>query len=171
MSRDQKFFDMYSLVIGALVVFALGIYVLAAKMSESTQGVYTRETAEYQAAVADRIRPVGQVYMPGEEVAASAPVAAAVEEPEPVATAMTGPQVYNTACLACHSSGVGGSPIVGDAAEWAGRIAQGIDVLYDHAINGFDGDALTPMLPKGGRADLSDQEVRDAVDYMVAESS
>ena len=171
MSRDQKFFDMYSLVIGALVVFALGIYVLAAKMSERTQGVYTRETAEYQAAVADRIRPVGQVYMPGEEVEASAPVAAVVEEPEPVATAMTGPQVYNTACLACHSSGVGGSPIVGDTAEWAGRIAQGIDVLYDHAINGFDGDALTPMLPKGGRADLSDQEVRDAVDYMVAESS
>ena len=46
-----------------------------------------------------------------------------------------------------------------------------MDVLYDHAINGFDGDAMTPMLPKGGRMDLSDQEVRDAVDYMIEESS
>jgi cytochrome c len=43
-------------------------------------------------------------------------------------------------------------------------------LLYDHAINGFQGDAPTPMLPKGGRVDLSDQEVRDAVDYMVSES-
>ncbi len=171
MSRDQKFFDMYSLVIGVLVVVALGIFVLAMEMSERTQGIYTRDTAEYQAAVVARIRPVGEVYMPGEEVEAAVPVVATVEEPEPVATAMTGPQVYNTACLACHSSGVGGSPIVGDTAEWADRIAQGIDVLYDHAINGFDGDALTPMLPKGGRMDLTDQEVRDAVDYMVAESS
>ena len=171
MSRDQKFFDMYSLVIGVLAAVALAILVLAMKMSDLTQGIYTRDTAEYQDAVAERIRPVGQVYLPGEEQAAEAPVVEAVAEPEPVATAMTGPQVYNTACLACHSTGVGGSPIVGDVAEWTDRIAQGNDVLYDHAINGFDGDAATPMLPKGGRVDLSDQEVRDAVDYMVAESS
>ena len=171
MSRDQKFFDMYSLVIGVLVVFALAIFVLAMKMSQRTQDVYTRDTAEYQAAVAERIRPVGQVYMPGEEQEAPVPVVETIEEPEPVATTMTGPQVYNAACLACHSSGAGGSPIVGDTEQWTGRIAQGIDALYDHAINGFDGDALTPMLPKGGRVDLSDQEVRDAVDYMVEESS
>ena len=171
MSRDQKFFDMYSLVIGVLVVAAIGILVLAMEMSERTQGVYTRETAEYQAAVAERIRPVGQVYLPGDERQAAAPVAEPVAEPEPVATAMTGPQVYNSACLACHSTGVGGAPVVGDAAQWTDRIAQGVDVLYDHAINGFDGDAMTPMLPKGGRMDLSDQEVRDAVDYMIAEST
>ena len=171
MSRDQKFFDMYSLVIGALVVIAIGIYVLAVEMSDRTQGVYTRETAEYQAAVAERIRPVGQVYLPGEEQQADAPVAEPVAEPEPVAAGMTGPQVYNSACLACHATGAGGAPVVGDAAQWVDRLAQGADVLYDHAINGFDGDAMTPMLPKGGRMDLSDQEVRDAVDYMIEESS
>ncbi len=171
MSRDQKFFDMYSLVIGVLAAVALAILVLAMKMSDLTQGVYTRDTAEYQAAVAERIAPVGKVYLPGEEQQAAAPVVEAAPEPAPVATTMTGPQVYNTACLACHATGAGGSPIVGDTAQWAGRIAQGADTLYDHAINGFDGDAATPMLPKGGRADLSDQEVRDAVDYMIAESS
>ena len=111
MSRDQKFFDMYSLVIGALVVVALGIYVLATAMSERTQGVYMRDTAEYQAAVAERIRPVGAVYMPGEEQEAPVPVAETIEEPEPVAAAMTGPQVYNMACNACHGTGAAGAPI------------------------------------------------------------
>jgi cytochrome c5 len=170
LSRDQKFFDMYSLVIGILAAFALGILVLAMKMSDLTQGVYTRDADEYQAAVADRIRPLGQVYLPGEEQQSAAPVAETVPDPEPVATTMTGPQVYNAACNVCHGSGVGGAPIVGDTAEWETRIAQGSDVLYDHAINGFSGEAATPMLPKGGRVDLSDQEVRDAVDYMVSES-
>lgn len=170
MSRDQKFFDMYSLVIGGLIVFALAIFVLALMMSERTQGVFIRETAEYQEAVAERIRPLGDVYLPGEEQEASAPTVATATEPEPVATLMTGPQVYNAACNACHGNGVGGAPVVGDVAAWAPRIAQGMDVLNDHAINGFDGDAATPMLAKGGRVDLSDQEVIDAVAYMVEQS-
>ena len=170
MSRDQKFFDMYSLVIGVLVVAAIGIYILAAKMSESTQQVYTRETAEYQAAVLERIAPVGEVYLPGEEQQADAPVVETAAEPEPIATAMTGPQVYNTACLACHASGVGGAPVVGDTAQWADRIAQGVDVLTRHALEGFSGGAGY-MPPKGGRIDLSDEEVASAVDYMVDESS
>lgn len=170
MSRDQKFFDMYSLVIGILAAFALAILVLAMKMSDLTQGVYVRDAAEYQAAVAERIRPLGQVYLPGEEHAAEAPKVTATPEPEPVATVMTGPQVYNAACKACHGAGVGGAPIMGDVAEWAPRIAKGADVLNDHAINGFDGEAATPMIPKGGRVDLSDQEIIDAVTYMVEQS-
>ena len=170
MSRDQKFFDLYSLVIGILAAFALAILVLAMKMSDLTQGVYTRDTDEYQMAVTERIKPFGQVYLPGEEIQATAPIAETVPEPAPVATARTGPQVYNEACNVCHGNGVGGAPITGDVAAWTARIAKGRDVLYDHAINGFDGDAPTPMLAKGGRMDLSDQEVRDAVDFMIAES-
>jgi cytochrome c5 len=170
LSRDQKFFDLYSLVIGILAAVALAIFVLAMKMSDLTQGVYTRDTAEYQAAVAERIRPFGEVYLPGEEHEAPAPKVAIATEPAPVATVMSGPQVYNAACIACHGSGVGGAPVVGDTQEWAARIAQGTAVLNDHAINGFDGDAAAPMLAKGGRMDLSDQEVIDAVAYMVSES-
>ncbi len=170
MSRDQKFFDRNSLVIVVLAAIALVILlVLAMKMSDLTQDVYTRDTAEYQAAVAERIAPVGQVYLPGDERDPSAPVVETAAEPEPVAAALTGPQVYNTACLACHSTGVGGAPVVGDAAQWTDRIGQGIDVLYDHAINGFTGTGFMPA--KGARADLSDDEVSAAVDYMVGESS
>lgn len=161
---------MYSLVIGVSLAIAIAFFVLASKMSDLTQGVYTRDTAEYQARVESHIRPFGQVYLPGDEQQAAAPVIETVATPEPVATVMTGPQVYNAACNVCHGSGVGGAPIVGDVAEWAPRIAQGMDMLNDHAVNGFDGDAATPMLAKGGRADLSDQEVIDAVVYMVNES-
>ena len=169
MDRDQKFFDMYSLVIGGLAIAALGIFVLAMKISDRTQAVYTRDGAEYQAAIAERIRPVGEVYLPGEEAAAAAPRAETVSEPEPVAAAMSGPQVYNSACLACHGAGIGGAPVLGSADAWADRIAQGIDVLKDHAINGYQGSAGY-MPAKGGRMDLSDEEVASAVDYMVSES-
>lgn len=169
MSRDQKFFDLYSLVIGVLAAFALAIFVLAMKMSDLTQGNYVREAPEYQEAVAERIRPLGQVYMPGDETDASTPVLETAAEPDPVAAALTGPQVYNTACLACHGAGVGGAPILGDAAGWAARIAQGEDVLYEHAINGYQGPSGGYMPAKGGRVDLSDDEVRSAVDYMLAE--
>ena len=161
---------MYSLVIGVLVIVTIGILVLAFEMSERTQKVFTRETAEYQAAVAERIRPVGEVYLPGEEQQAEAPVVETAAEPEPVATAMTGPQVYNSACIACHSAGVGGAPIVGDGAQWVDRIAQGMETLTRHAIEGYTGSAGY-MPPKGGRLDLSDDEVAGAVEYMVGESS
>jgi cytochrome c5 len=170
LSRDQKFFDMYSLVIGVLAAVTIGILVLAINVSEKTQTVFTQESAEYQAAVAERIRPVGQVYLPGEEQQAAAPVVETAAEPEPVATTMTGPQVYNSACIACHGSGVGGAPIVGDSAQWTDRIAQGMDTLSKHALEGFTGSAGY-MPPKGGRLDLSDDEVIRAVEYMAGESS
>lgn len=169
MKRDQKFFDMYSLVIGVLAIFTLGILVLAMKMSDLTQGLYTTDADEYQDAVLDRIRPFGQVYLPGEEAAASAPQVAEAEHAEPVETALSGPQVYNEACIACHGSGIGGAPIVGDGGAWAERIAQGTEMLYEHAIVGFTGSAGF-MPPKGARMDLSDDEIHGAVDYMVSES-
>ncbi len=169
MSRDQQFFDMYSLVIGVLAAVALAILVLAMKMSDLTQGVYTRNVDEYQAAVDERIRPVGQVYLPGEEQQAEAPTVETPPAPEPVATTMSGPQVYNEACLVCHGAGIGGAPILGDAGQWTDRIAQGNDVLVQHAIEGFTGSTGF-MPPKGGRADLSDDEVAAAVEYMVDES-
>lgn len=169
MKRDQKFFDLYSLVIGVLAFIALAILVLAMVMTSRTQDVFTSSTEEYRAAVEARLRPFGQVYLPGEEAHAGEPQVAAAPASQPVVTTLTGPQVYNEACIACHGSGIGGAPKLGDAAAWASRIAQGNATLYDHAINGFTGS--TGFMPqKGARMDLSDQEVRDAVDYMVSQS-
>jgi c(7)-type cytochrome triheme protein len=72
--------------------------------------------------------------------------------------------VYDASCSACHGTGVIGAPKFGDAAQWGPRAAKGIDALVKSAIAG------TPkgMPPKGGRADLSDAQIRGVVEYMVA---
>ena len=168
MKRDQKFFDMYSLVIGALAIFALAIFVLSMRMSRVTQGVFTTETDEYQAEIRERMLPFGQVYMPGDDLAAAAGQTPAPAAPQPVATTLTGPQVYNEACIACHGTGIGGAPQMGNAEAWQPRIDQGLETLTQHAIQGFTG-SVGYMPPKGGRLDLSDEEVADAVEYMVSE--
>ncbi|MGE0079789.1 MAG: cytochrome c5 family protein [Thiohalomonadaceae bacterium] len=85
------------------------------------------------------------------------------------ALAATGEEVFNKACFACHKTGVAGAPKMGDQAAWGPRIAQGMDVLKKHAIEGFKGNTGV-MLPKGGRADLSDADVHAAVEYMVNNS-
>jgi len=167
---------MYSLVIGVLAAVTIGILVLAINLSNRTQAVYTRETAEYQAAVAERIRPVAQVRLPGdaqgdEPTAGATPAQPeASAQPEPVAAAMSGADVYNSSCALCHGAGLAGAPVFGDQAQWSPRIAQGIETLKKHAIEGFAGSAGV-MPPKGGFVNLSDDEVAGAVEYMVGEAS
>lgn len=165
MKRDHKFIDRHWVVVG---IFAIGILALAITMSNLMQDLDKGDSEEYRALVEDRIRPLGQVYMPGEEIHAGKPLVAVAARPEPVATTMSGPQVYNAACIVCHASGIGGAPTMGDDAAWQARIAKGNDTLYLNAIDGYVGS--TGFMPqKGGRLDLSDDEVRSAVDYMVAE--
>ncbi len=80
-----------------------------------------------------------------------------------------GAAVYNSGCMACHASGVAGAPKVGDKEAWTDRIAQGAELLYEHAIVGYQGKNGY-MPPKGGFAHLSDDDVKAAVDYMVSQS-
>jgi cytochrome c5 len=155
-------------VIGVVAAFSLAIFVLAMKISDIEQSVVTPYMDEYEEATNGRIQPFGQVYMPGEQSGSTAPTVQTAAEPAPVAAAMTGPQVYNQACLACHGAGIGGAPILGDTDAWALRIVPGIDVLIAHAIDGYTG-GTGYMPPKGGRTDLSDEEVAAAVEYMVDE--
>jgi cytochrome c5 len=107
---------------------------------------------------------------PAAAPAAVAP-AAAVEAAAPaVADAgARGKEIYDGVCFVCHTPGAAGAPKLGDVAEWAKRVAQGNDTLYDRAINGYMGQAGM-MPPKGGRPDISDDDVKAAVDYMVNNS-
>ncbi|MCY4150307.1 MAG: c-type cytochrome [Gammaproteobacteria bacterium] len=75
-------------------------------------------------------------------------------------------QVYASYCTVCHGAGVAGAPVTGDKASWEPRLAQGMEVLLDHAVNGFQGSAGV-MPAKGGFTNLSDEEVAQAVYYMV----
>ena len=156
------------LVIGILMGIGVGLFFLVRAISIDTQGLYVLEDPTVQAAIDERIKPVGHALLMGDAELAAA--AAAVAAPTPVATVLTGPQVYNAACIVCHQPpGTGGAPPIGDVAAWAPRIAQGIDTLYMHALMGFQGQKGF-MPPKGGRVDLSDAEISSAVDYIVGQA-
>lgn len=105
---------------------------------------------------------------PAAETANAAATPAVAAAPAPAAAAPAklsadaGKKLYESACMACHSSGVLGAPKFGDKAVWAPRIKQGMAVLHQNAIAG-----IRMMPPKGGSA-ASEEEVKAAVDYMTA---
>jgi cytochrome c5 len=77
-----------------------------------------------------------------------------------------GKATYESNCAGCHNADVAGSPTPGDKADWKDRLAQGVDVMAKKSIAGFEGKKGV-MQPKGGNSTLSDQEVTNAVYYMV----
>ena len=87
--------------------------------------------------------------------------------PAAVAGKPDGKKVYETTCNVCHGAGIAGAPKLGDKAAWAPRLAQGVNVLHQHAVQGFQGKAGV-MPPKGGNTALGDADVAAAVDYMAA---
>ncbi|MFN4104432.1 MAG: c-type cytochrome [Tepidimonas sp.] len=100
---------------------------------------------------------------------AATPAPAAAPAPAPVAGNDAGKSVYNKTCALCHAAGVAGAPKPGDKADWAPRIAQGMDTVYKHALEGFTG-SKGAMPARGGGASLTDEQVKAAVDFMVDQS-
>jgi len=108
-----------------------------------------------------------------EAVAVESPEAVSTPEavkPEPQASTgldlAKGEQIYNQACFACHLTGIVGAPKFGDKALWAPRIEKGMDTLVTHALQGFQGETGV-MPPKGGQTQLTDEEVKNAVAYIL----
>jgi cytochrome c5 len=79
------------------------------------------------------------------------------------AAAADGKAVYDKVCTVCHAAGVAGAPKFGDKAAWAPRVGQGKDALFQSVVKGKGA-----MPPKAGNADLKDDEIKAAIDYMVA---
>lgn len=165
-NHDQHFFDTFMLILGILVGVAVGLFFLSRFMGDATQGIWSLDETAVQEQIEERIAPAARVAIAGID---EPEAAQAVIQPEPVQAKLTGPQVYNEACQACHAQGVGGAPVIGDPAIWTNRIAQGRETLEDHVINGYQGEAGY-MPPKGGRLDLSDEEILAALDFMLEES-
>ena len=109
-----------------------------------------------------RIQPIAKVCFEDDEVC---DVTARSAGPAAGDGPRDGKDVYNAVCQTCHASGLLGSPMLGDAGAWGPRIAKGTETLYTHAINGFN------AMPAKGGADIPDEEVQSAVDYMVGEAS
>ncbi len=117
------------------------------------------------APAATAAEPAAPASVPPAAAATPAPASAA---PAVASAAEVGKTLYNSACVACHGAGIAGAPKTGDKAAWAPRLAQGNNVLYEHAIKGFQGKAGV-MPPKGG-SPAPDADVKAAVDYMVLAS-
>jgi cytochrome c5 len=133
-----------------------GLVVVAALASLAAYAL----TEKQEVAVTERLEPAGKVCVQGD---ADCGTVATVASSGP----KSGEDVFNASCMACHSTGAGGAPKVGDAAAWADRIVKGNDVLYSSGINGLPG---TSMMAKGGCMSCSDEEVQAAVDFMVENS-
>ena len=129
------------------------VIVTAIGLSLSVQALTDKQKDE----IAERIKPAGSVCLQGDATCGAA--AAASSGPR------SGDDVYKTSCMACHDTGAAGAPKKGDKAAWAPRIAQGIDTVYTHAINGLNG-----MPPKGTCMTCSDDDIKAAVDFMVEAS-
>ena len=166
--QDTHFVNTFSMVIGLLVLVAIGIIVLARVVAAHTQETDVIEQRDFATSVASRIEPLSQEALVGQDNTAmaikpDAPAGTGVVLPIP----KDGTQVYEQVCSACHGLGIAGAPKAGDAAAWGPRIAKGKTVLYDHALHGFSGQAGT-MPAKGNRLDIPDALIEEGVDHMIS---
>ena len=104
--------------------------------------------------ISARLLPFGSVCRSGEDCAAGAATAASGP--------MGGQQIYDQFCFACHAAGVGGAPLLGDRASWGDRADKDMDALMLSTLNG-----LNAMPPKGTCMSCSDEELGEAVQYML----
>jgi cytochrome c5 len=162
-AHDKKFFDTFMLVLGILIGIAVVLYVLARIVAKDTQVAEVQASPEMRRAISERIAPIAKIAVAGQDNSALAPAKPAAGAQQD----LSGEEVFNQACNACHGAGVAGAPKFGDAAAWSPRIAKGADTLHKHALEGFQGQAGF-MPPKGGATHLSDKSITNAVDYMVS---
>ncbi len=170
--QDTHFINMFSLVIGILVALAIVFFVVARSIGASELAKQTQNEPDYYQSVAARIAPIEQEAVAGQDNAALAikPLAGATAQAggsSGTAMPTSGKDLFDQTCSACHGAGVAGAPKAGDKAAWASHIAKGLPTLYDHALHGFTGTTGT-MPAKGGRTDVPDPMVEQAVNYMVS---
>ncbi|WP_460428737.1 c-type cytochrome [Azotobacter armeniacus] len=133
------------------------------KMLAAPVAVLALWAASAQAAtneeIAERLKPVGEVCVAGQECEGIGAVAAGASG----GAARTGDEVVAKFCNACHGTGLLNAPKVSDSADWKARADAkgGLDGLLQSAIAGFNA-----MPPKGTCADCSDDELKDAIGKM-----
>lgn len=156
-NQDKGFLITFGGVLGALGIFTVTILIIAGVL-----GTHSDDKLDPGAAarLQERIAPLGTVITDPAALlktsAAAAPHAA-----------MSGDQIVAQVCSACHGAGVLGAPKIGDKGAWSGRLKSdgGVDGLVSFALKGKN-----QMPARGGRPDLSDAEVKSAIQYMLKQS-
>lgn len=155
--HDKTFFRTFMIVLGLLVA----ITVLAIIGANIITGMSANDEMrpEQLSRVEARTQPV---YAVNTDPNATQVAASGDEGGEP----MSGEEVFNNVCSACHTSGVAGAPKVSDTDAWEQRLSeQGKEMLYTRSIEGYKG-----MPAKGGNPSLSEEEMHKAVDYILGEA-
>ncbi|MEM7465821.1 MAG: c-type cytochrome [Pseudomonadota bacterium] len=160
---DAIFVRNFSLVLAILAVIGIFCFILA-------KIVYSDflETQGGDRSASNRIAPAGTVnvgepmIVAGNDVGngdsvASADTAATPSDP--------GEATYGKICFSCHDAGIAYAPKIGDIAAWEPRLQKGTEMLVLNAINGVEGEGIMPA--RGGLPNLSDDEVRAAVMFML----
>ena len=155
---DSTFIKNMSIVVVILVVFTISIAFLARDLGfKDTEG----DNPNRQAIVEQRIQPVADVYTAENGPPAIEEAAAEVATVVAFEGSLDAEMLYGSVCAACHATGVAGAPQPGSEAM-AQRAEKGMDALMQTALNG-----LNAMPARGGRADLSDEQMQLIVEFMT----
>lgn len=132
-----------------LIIAGFGIFFVSALFAELSGSLDEKATIL-------RLQPEGQVTVEAGSVVAPQNAAVAVD---------IGQQHYDQVCHICHETGLAGAPKFGDKADWAPRIAEGMDTMMKRAIQGYKA-----MPPKGTCTSCSDEDIKKTIEYMVSHS-
>jgi len=157
-NTDQNFFRAFTIVLAILFVITVVAIIGANIITSAASNDEMRP--EQMSRIQSRTEPV---YSVNTDPSATQMVAS---EDSGGGEPLSGEQVYQNVCTACHTAGIAGAPKTSDTAAWSKRLSeQGKDTLYSRAINGYKG-----MPAKGGNPDLSEDEMHKAVDYILSEA-
>ncbi|OOG21806.1 cytochrome c class I [Thioalkalivibrio denitrificans] len=151
--EDKDFTTKVVVVLSALVLLATVVF-LVTRLFSFAERVAEPAVVVDPASVQERIQPIGRVA-----------TTAVTDEVPDDAVRRSGAEVYQAVCAACHDTGAADAPVKGDEGVWGERLGQGLDTVVRHAIEG-----IGAMPARGGNPNLSDEEVRASVVYLLEQS-
>jgi cytochrome c5 len=168
-NHDLVFLKHFSQVIGILVAITIALILLGGYIN----GLKPPEpNPAADAATLARIAPAGAVFAGATGAAAQAAAASAAADAAKGQVAydgtLDGSVIFGNLCTGCHTAGVAKAPKL-EKAAWTARIAQGVETLHAHAINGYNGPDGGMMPARGGNPALSDEQVKATVDWMLTQ--
>jgi cytochrome c5 len=137
-------------LLSGFALLATVVFMVAALMS-IVNSIAPDDGLRKQASIVERIKPVARISFEQPKLA--------------VVAKLSGQEVYNKVCAACHAVGVLNAPKVGVKDQWEPRFAQGLGVLVTHAVTG-----IRAMPAKGGNPALTETNIQESIAYMLGET-